>query len=114
MAYAVSGIPVYTPDLETKPRDPRHWPFIGSVSAFKQAASPTTVGKGRVYSCVPGHYTWTFDDPYFRILLLPYSNLEINALQRASDIVAGAALDARGSCRRGDRRFRRAGESPLG
>src|SRR5579859_1705093 len=31
VAYAVSGIPVYTPDLETKPRDPRHWPFIGSV-----------------------------------------------------------------------------------
>src|SRR5262249_18230623 len=31
VAYAVSGIPVYTPDLETKPRDPRHWPFIGSI-----------------------------------------------------------------------------------
>jgi len=27
-------------------------------------------GKGRVFSCVLGHYTWTFDDPYFRILLL--------------------------------------------
>ncbi len=21
-------------------------------------------------SCILGHYTWTFDDPYFRILLL--------------------------------------------
>ena len=31
VAYAVSGIPIYTPDLETRPRDPRHWPFIGSV-----------------------------------------------------------------------------------
>src|SRR5260221_13922586 len=31
VAYAVSGIPTYTPDLETKPRDSRHWPFIGSV-----------------------------------------------------------------------------------
>ncbi len=31
VAYAVSGIPVYTPDLETRPRDPRHWPFIGSI-----------------------------------------------------------------------------------
>jgi hypothetical protein len=31
VAYAVSGIPTYTPDLETRPRDPRHWPFIGSV-----------------------------------------------------------------------------------
>ncbi|MFH1716608.1 MAG: ThuA domain-containing protein [Planctomycetota bacterium] len=27
-------------------------------------------GKGRVFSCVLGHYTWTFDDPYCRILLL--------------------------------------------
>lgn len=31
VAYAVSGIPVYTPDLETRPRDSRHWPFIGSI-----------------------------------------------------------------------------------
>ena len=28
------------------------------------------VGRGRVFGCVPGHYTWTFDDPYFRLLLL--------------------------------------------
>lgn len=27
-------------------------------------------GKGRVFGCVPGHYTWTFEDPFFRILLL--------------------------------------------
>jgi Protein of unknown function (DUF1501) len=31
VAYAVSGIPTYTPELETRPRDSRHWPFIGSV-----------------------------------------------------------------------------------
>jgi hypothetical protein len=31
VAYAVSGIPTYTPDLETRPRDPQHWPYIGSV-----------------------------------------------------------------------------------
>ena len=30
-AYAVSGIPEYTPALETRPKDPKHWPFIGSV-----------------------------------------------------------------------------------
>jgi type 1 glutamine amidotransferase len=29
-----------------------------------------TFGKGRVYGCVMGHYSATFDDPYFRILLL--------------------------------------------
>jgi type 1 glutamine amidotransferase len=27
-------------------------------------------GKGRVFSCILGHYTWTFDDPYIRMLLL--------------------------------------------
>ncbi len=31
VAYALSGIPTYTPELETRPRDSRHWPFIGSV-----------------------------------------------------------------------------------
>ncbi len=27
-------------------------------------------GKGRVFGCLPGHNNWTFDDPYFRIILL--------------------------------------------
>jgi hypothetical protein len=30
-AYVTSGIPDYTPALETRPRDPRHWPYIGSI-----------------------------------------------------------------------------------
>lgn len=30
----------------------------------------TRTGEGRVFGCVPGHYTWTFDDPWFRLLLL--------------------------------------------
>jgi hypothetical protein len=37
VAYAVSGIPTYTPALETLPRDPRHWPFIGSVVDYLDA-----------------------------------------------------------------------------
>jgi putative heme-binding domain-containing protein len=28
------------------------------------------VGKGRVFVSIPGHYTWTFDDPLFRVLIL--------------------------------------------
>ncbi len=27
-------------------------------------------GKGRVFGCILGHFVWTFDDPYARILLL--------------------------------------------
>jgi hypothetical protein len=27
-------------------------------------------GKGRVFVSIPGHYSWTFDDPLFRLLLL--------------------------------------------
>jgi hypothetical protein len=37
VAYAVSGIPTYTPALETRPRDARHWPFIGSVVDYLEA-----------------------------------------------------------------------------
>jgi hypothetical protein len=34
VAYAVTGMPTYTPALETRPRDVQHWPFIGSVVDF--------------------------------------------------------------------------------
>lgn len=49
VAYAVSGIPTYTPELETRPRDSRHWPYIGSVVDHlgpRQAAAamPRNVG----------------------------------------------------------------------
>jgi type 1 glutamine amidotransferase len=27
-------------------------------------------GRGRVFGCVLGHYSWTFDDPWFRLLVL--------------------------------------------
>jgi putative heme-binding domain-containing protein len=27
-------------------------------------------GKGRVFVSIPGHYTWTFDDPLYRVLIL--------------------------------------------
>lgn len=42
LAYAVTGIPTYTPELETLARDSRHWPFIGSVVDYleRNAAAP--------------------------------------------------------------------------
>jgi len=30
----------------------------------------TERGKGRVFACIPGHYTWTLDDPLYRIIVL--------------------------------------------
>lgn len=30
-AYVMTGMPTYSVPLETKPRDPQHWPFMGSV-----------------------------------------------------------------------------------
>ena len=44
VAYAVSGIPTYTPALEAAPRDSRHWPFIGSIVDYletKRTGDPT-------------------------------------------------------------------------
>ena len=26
--------------------------------------------KGRIFVSIPGHYSWTFDDPLFRVILL--------------------------------------------
>ncbi len=47
VAYAVSGIPTYTPALETEPRDPRHWPFIGSVVDYMaERDGPGGTGSG--------------------------------------------------------------------
>lgn len=50
LAYAVTGIPTYTPELETLARDNRHWPFIGSVVDYvegrrgKTNAVPRNIG----------------------------------------------------------------------
>ena len=69
--------------------DEAYWPFRGDKDKIKVlATSDETIskgatetkpepmfwtykpGKGRVFGCVLGHYTWTFDDPHFRTLLL--------------------------------------------
>lgn len=31
VAYALTGMPTYTPEIEASPRDPQHWPYFGSV-----------------------------------------------------------------------------------
>jgi HEAT repeat protein/type 1 glutamine amidotransferase len=68
--------------------DETYWPLVGDASrvtvlatadeAARDTGRPApqpmfwthTVGKGRVFNSILGHYTWTFDDPYFRILVL--------------------------------------------
>jgi hypothetical protein len=47
VAYAVSGIPTYTPELETRPRDGRHWPYIGSVVDYLAQRQPRSAGGER-------------------------------------------------------------------
>ena len=62
--------------------DESYWKLVGdtagltvlATSAEDGAATPQLwvkeAGKGRVFVSIPGHYSWTFDDPLFRILLL--------------------------------------------
>jgi hypothetical protein len=44
LAYAVTGIPTYTPELETRARDNRHWPFIGSIVDYLDQRGAETLG----------------------------------------------------------------------
>ena len=46
LAYAVTGLPTYTPELETRAHDNRHWPFIGSIVDYveRQRSSGETPG----------------------------------------------------------------------
>lgn len=62
--------------------DESYWALAGDPSRVRllatgieeKAAQPLLwvreQGKGRVFVSIPGHYTWTFDDPLFRVLLL--------------------------------------------
>jgi putative heme-binding domain-containing protein len=62
--------------------DETYWKLVGLVPPDRLVASAVEEGhahpqlwsvehgKGRVFVSIPGHYSWTFDDPAFRILLL--------------------------------------------
>ena len=62
--------------------DESYWKLTGNpsdvtllaTSVEEGAATPqmwtTEKAQGRVFVSIPGHYSWTFDDPLFRILLL--------------------------------------------
>lgn len=62
--------------------DESYWLLTGSVDDVTLLASSVEDGQsqpqmwtyekgpGRVFVSIPGHYSWTFDDPLFRVLLL--------------------------------------------
>jgi putative heme-binding domain-containing protein len=62
--------------------DESYWQLQGDVKGIEVLGTGVEDGKpqplfwtrtqhkGRVFVSVPGHYTWTFDDPLFRLLLL--------------------------------------------
>src|SRR5262249_46505898 len=62
--------------------DESYWQLSGDPKKIHLLASATEEGearpllwthesgKGRVFVSIPGHYTWTFDDPLFRVLVL--------------------------------------------
>ncbi len=62
--------------------DEPYWPLIGDTNQVHVLAAAKVdgemrpllwtreKGKGRIFASIPGHYTWTLNDPLFRILLL--------------------------------------------
>jgi type 1 glutamine amidotransferase len=62
--------------------DEPYWPLTGDPKKVEVLATATVddearplmwtfqKGKGRVFGSVLGHYTWTLDDPLFRLLVL--------------------------------------------
>ena len=62
--------------------DEPYWPMFGDTNRIEVLATAEIEGqsrpllwtfqrgKGRVFASIPGHYTWTFEDPLFRALAL--------------------------------------------
>jgi type 1 glutamine amidotransferase len=71
------GLPEWLPFL-----DEPYWPMIGdparvdvlATADMDGSARPLVWtfqrGKGRVFASIPGHYFWTLDDPFWRLLCL--------------------------------------------
>jgi type 1 glutamine amidotransferase len=62
--------------------DEPYWPLIGDTNRVHVLASAKVDGEsrpliwtqqkgnGRIFASIPGHYTWTWSDPLFRVVLL--------------------------------------------
>lgn len=58
--WTLAGDPAQITLLASSPEEGKLWPQIWCYEREK----------GRVFVAIPGHYNWTFDDPFFRIVLL--------------------------------------------
>jgi hypothetical protein len=47
VAYALTGMAEYTPEIEARPRDLRHWPFLGSLVDYADARGARPDGVAR-------------------------------------------------------------------
>jgi len=62
--------------------DESYWQLIGDAKDIQLIASGVeegderpliwtrSAGEGRIFVSIPGHFSWTFDDPLFRLLVL--------------------------------------------
>lgn len=62
VAYALSGLPNYTVDLETKPRDPTHWPYFGSIADHLWSQQRTSDGELPRHVGLPWVFNSQVDD----------------------------------------------------
>ncbi len=73
VAYALTGVPQIDVPMELNPRDPRHWPFIGSVVDYLQRNKP-------------GHKTRPVPDNI--ALPFPFSTRRVGEVARAGPYAA--------------------------
>jgi len=72
VAYALSGLPNYTVDLETKPRDPTHWPYFGSIADHLWARQGAADGRLPRHVGLPWVFNSQVDDA--GLLAGPYAS----------------------------------------
>ncbi len=80
--FAQGAHPITRGFSQTRFHDESYWNLVGDLSDHTLLADceedggyhpqfwAGAVGEGRVFVSIPGHYSWTFDDPLFRVLLL--------------------------------------------
>lgn len=82
LTFSESPHPITRGFDETRFHDESYWNLVGDPAHILPLATAREdgeshplfwvlkSGKGRIFVSIPGHYSWTFDDPLFRLLLL--------------------------------------------